>query len=167
MSLKDILIPFTAWKDLFEESVTIKDPINERPGADRYRGFHKNDLDKCIGCGTCEEICENKAIDMVPVEGVETTDGDSGLRPRVDYGRCCWCALCVDVCTTASLSLTNEYIWVSEDPEEFRFVPGAEKKAWDTKEKGWHKPEHDYHLYPPERIEMQHLHPEEHNDSFV
>jgi glutamate synthase (NADPH/NADH) small chain len=167
MSLKDILTPFTAWKGLFEESVTIKDPINERPGADRYRGFHKNDLDKCIGCGTCEEICENKAIDMVPVEGVETTDGDSGLRPRVDYGRCCWCALCVDVCTTGSLSLSNEYIWVSEDPEEFRFVPGAEQKAWDTKEEGWQKPEHDYHLYPPERVEMTHMAPEERSDSFV
>jgi glutamate synthase (NADPH) small chain len=40
----------------------------------------------------------NKAIDMVPVDALRAGGGDSGLRPRVDYGRCCWCALCVDIC---------------------------------------------------------------------
>jgi ferredoxin len=25
---------------------------------------------KCIGCGTCETICQNGAIDMLPVEGI-------------------------------------------------------------------------------------------------
>ena len=123
MSIKDILIPFTAWKNVVKEPVTIKDPINDRPGAARYRGFHKNDIEKCIGCGSCEEICENEAIDMVPVEGIETKDGDSGLRPKIDYGRCCWCALCVDVCTTGSLTLSNEYTWVDTDPDNFRFIP--------------------------------------------
>ena len=70
MSISDVLSPFTAWKNLFRDPVTIKDPLNERPGAARYRGFHKNDMDKCIGCGTCETICQNGAIDMLPVEGI-------------------------------------------------------------------------------------------------
>ncbi len=56
MAIKDILTPFTAWKKVFKEPVTIKDPIN-RPAAERYRGFHKNDLQTCIGCGSCEELC--------------------------------------------------------------------------------------------------------------
>jgi glutamate synthase (NADPH) small chain len=42
------------------------DPLN-RQAAPRYRGFHQNDMAKCIGCGTCEAICQNGAIDMVPV----------------------------------------------------------------------------------------------------
>ncbi|MEN8228085.1 MAG: FAD-dependent oxidoreductase [Bacteroidota bacterium] len=167
MSLKDLFSPFTAWGKAFEKPVTIKDPIAERPGADRYRGFHKNDIATCIGCGTCETICENEAIDMVPVEGVETKDGDSGLRPRVDYGRCCWCGLCVDVCTTGSLSLTNAYTWVEEDPEQYRFTPGVDEKPWDNEEKGWKKPEPNYEFYNLERVSMDHLTPDQRSDSFV
>ncbi|MBP8198636.1 MAG: 4Fe-4S binding protein, partial [Chromatiaceae bacterium] len=65
MSVRDVLSPFTAWKNLFRDPVTIRDPLRDRPGAPRYRGFHQNDLEKCIGCGTCEAICQNAAIDMV------------------------------------------------------------------------------------------------------
>ena len=68
MSWKDVLYPFTVWKNIVKEPVTIRHP-EAREGSERYRGFHKNDLEKCIGCGTCEEICQNAAIDLVPVEG--------------------------------------------------------------------------------------------------
>lgn len=164
--INDILSPFTAWKHLVNQPVTIKDP-SKRQGAERYRGFHKNDLEACIGCGTCEEICQNAAIDLVPVEGIETRNGDSGLRPRIDYGRCCWCALCVDICTTNSLTMSNEFTWVDNDPEVFRFIPGAENKPWDEKEKGWKKPGAGYELYEPKRVTMEELHPEERDHSFI
>jgi len=121
---------------------------------------------KCIGCGACEEICQNAAIDMVPVEGIETTDGDSGLRPMVDYGRCCWCALCVDVCSTNSLTLSNEYTWVENDPDKFRFIPGVDKKSWDDNKLGWKKPE-NYDLNTLERVEMSELHPSDRDKSFI
>lgn len=165
MNLKDILSPFSAWKNLLKDPVTVKDPINDRPGAARYRGFHKNDIEKCIGCGTCEEICENEAIDLVEAAGIETKEGDSGLRPRVDYGRCCWCALCVDVCPTGSLTMSNEYIWVDNNPDVFRYTPGVESKEWDQNELGWTKP--DYNLYEPERINMEELDPNERKKSFM
>ncbi len=139
MSVRNLLSPFTAWKYLFRDPVTIRDPLTERPGAERYRGFHQNDADKCIGCGTCEAICQNGAIDMVPAH--ETKLGDSGLRPRIDYGRCCWCALCVDVCMTGSLSMSNEYKWVEIDPDAFRFIPGVDAKHWDDAERGYRRPE--------------------------
>jgi len=159
MSVRDVIAPFTAWKNVFLDPVSIKDPINERPGAPRYRGFHQNDMDKCIGCGTCETICQNGAIDMVPVEGQETKDGDSGLRPRIDYGRCCWCALCVDVCMTGSLTMSNEYQWVDSDPDVFRFIPGAEKKSWDDAELGYRRPE-GHAIKPGSRVEMGEVEPE-------
>ncbi|GAB6053950.1 FAD-dependent oxidoreductase [Magnetospira thiophila] len=165
MSVRDVLSPFTAWKHLFRNPVTIIDPLHDRPGAPRYRGFHKNDVKTCIGCGTCEAICQNAAIDMVPVEGGVTTKEDSGLRPRIDYGRCCWCALCVDVCMTGSLTMSNEYTWVDSDGDAFRFTPGVDKKHWDNAELGYHRPE-NHGLVPHERVAMGELEPEERVDNF-
>ncbi len=165
MSIKDVLMPFTAWKNLFVEPVTIKKP-EEVKGAPRYRGFHFNDVDVCIGCGTCEEICQNNAIDMVTVDGIETKDGDSGLRPLVDYGRCCWCALCVDICTTNSLSLTNTFKWATTNPDDYRFIPGVDKKEWDDDKLGYKKQD-GYNLYDETRVEMGELHPGDRDKSFV
>lgn len=165
MSIRNILSPFTAWKYLFRDPVTVADPFNDRPGSPRYRGFHKNDIGKCIGCGSCEAICQNAAIDMVPVEGIETTIGDSGLRPRIDYGRCCWCALCVDICMTGSLSMSNEYKWIDSDPDAFRFTPGVDTKSWDNAALGYHRPE-QYELSGRKRIAMEEMQPEERINSF-
>jgi glutamate synthase (NADPH/NADH) small chain len=167
MSIKDVLSPFTAWKHLFHDPVTLKNPIG-REAAPRYRGFHQNDVDKCIGCGTCEAICQNGAIDMVPVEGIPTRQGDSGLRPRIDYGRCCWCALCVDVCMTKSLNMSNIYTWVDGDGDAFRFIPGVDKKPWDDAELGYRRPEmHQItgrtHLREP----MPEMEPDERIQSFA
>ena len=166
MSLKDIISPFHVWKRAAQKPWTIKDPINNRPGAENYRGFHKNDLEKCIGCGTCEDICQNAAIDLVPVEGQETTNEDSGLRPKIDYGRCCWCALCVDVCPSGSLTMSNQYIWVDSDPEVFRFIPGADKKEWDDEKKGYKKA-NNFQLIDFDRIPMNELNVEERVTSFI
>lgn len=165
MTIQDLLSPFTAWKHLFRDPVTVLDPINDRPGAARYRGFHKNDAELCIGCGTCEAICQNAAIDMVPVEGIETTKDDSGLRPRIDYGRCCWCALCVDVCMTGSLTMSNEYIWFDSDPDAFRFIPGVDRKSWDDAELGYRRPD-GHRLTPPERVPMREAAPDDRIGSF-
>lgn len=166
MILKEILSPFYVWKRAFEKPYTTPNPLTDRPGAERYRGFHKNDMDKCIGCGTCETICQNAAIDMVPVEGIETTKQDSGLRPMIDYGRCCWCGLCVDICTTKSLNMSNEYVWIDNDPEVFRFVPGAEKKEWDSCELGYKKSD-DYHLLNLKRVDMEMIDTTESIKSFL
>ena len=166
MSLKDIIAPFYTWKRAFEKPYTLKRPIDDRPGAPRYRGFHTNDMEKCIGCGTCEAICQNAAIDMVPVEGIEATKNDSGLRPKIDYGRCCWCALCVDICTTNSLGMSNEYLWIDSDPEVFRFVAGAENKPWDHDELGYERAA-EYSLLHYEQVEMPMIDPKESISSFI
>ena len=164
MGVNDVLSPFRGWKYLLKDPVSIKDPIN-REAADRYRGFHQNDMSDCIGCGTCETICQNGAIDMLPVEGIETKEGDSGLRPRIDYGRCCWCALCVDVCTTGSLNMSNAYQWADSDGDAFRFTPGADSKNWDDESRGYRRPE-GYSITPHERVEMREREPETRIDNF-
>ena len=167
MKLKDLISPFFVWQRAFEKPYTVSmRPIEERPGAPAYRGFHINLSEDCVGCGSCYTICQNHAIDMVEVEGLEAKSGDSGLRPRFDYGRCCWCGLCVDICTAGSLRMSNEYAWFTTDADEFRFVAGVENKSWDGRTGGYHR-HPDYHLFPPKRVEMDMLGPEESVESFT
>ena len=165
MNLKDLLSPFYVWQRAFEKPYTSMRPIEERPGSATYRGFHINVSDDCVGCGCCHTICQNDAIDMVRVEKYQGNKNDSGLRPRFDYGRCCWCALCVDVCTAGSLRLSNEYIWTSREPTDFTFIAGVDEKHWQDNELGYRR-EKSYHLYPPKRIDMPMLTPEESVASF-
>jgi len=160
VSLKDFISPFYVWQRAFEKPYTQKRPLQERPGAPRYRGFHVNVTEECVGCGTCESICQNHAIDMVAVEGLEPGPGDSGLRPKFDYGRCCWCALCVDICTTRSLRLSNHYAWITEDPTDFNFVAGNDPMSWNDEPLGYRRDD-DYHLLRTERIPMPMLPPEQ------
>ncbi len=155
MGLKGILKPLIAWKRVFKTSNTIEVPNKGlREAADRYRGFHVNDIERCIGCGTCSAICENEAIHMVKYK--EPSKGDSGYRPSIDYGRCCWCALCVDVCPTASLRMTNEYIWSREEPDDFVYTPGIDLKGFEGNMKGWKKHK-DQNLLELERVPMKEL----------
>jgi len=160
MALRDLISPFYAWKRALEKPITVKKPLTEREGAEHYRGFHINDVEQCIGCGSCESICQNAAIDMVPTDQSAEKKGDSGLRPLVDYGRCCWCALCVDVCPTGSLGMSNEYTWIESDAEAFRYIPGIDKKEWDSCEKGYRRTEEAW-IVTPQREAMNHMEPEE------
>ncbi len=108
------------------------------PGASpAYRGMHSNDMERCIGCGTCEDICTTTAITMI--EADNTGEGKKGQRPKIDYGRCCYCGFCVDICPSGSLSMSRDYIYTVENPldrpgmaevehmkEAFTLVPGEE-----------------------------------------
>ncbi len=125
-NIKGALVPFSALKYLGKQPHTVRYPIEKKETAKRYRGFHYNDIEECIGCGTCATICQNEAIDMIQLPDIEGGKGDSGLRPRVDNGRCCWCALCVEMCPTGSLSLTDQYSLVTPDPDDFLLIPGVD-----------------------------------------
>jgi glutamate synthase (NADPH/NADH) small chain len=170
INLKNLVSPFYVWKRAFEKPYTTRKPLETRPGAPVYRGFHLNDIDKCIGCGSCEEICQNMSIDLVPVDGQKTESGDSGLRPQIDYGRCCWCALCVDICPTGSLTMSNEYIWLEEGGEDlaerFVFTPGVDIKSWDENQLGYQRPE-NYQILEYERVAMPIMTAEERKASFM
>ncbi len=164
--LGSVLRPFTALKHLGEKPDTLDVPHQYRGAAERYRGFHVNDLDKCIGCGTCAEICDNDAIRMVPVKGREAGIGKTEYRPVIDYGRCCWCALCVDVCTTNSLSMTREYTHISPDTNTFFMFPtdqGMHEKPFPA---GWHADE-KINFLDLERPTMEELTAEERGASFI
>jgi glutamate synthase (NADPH/NADH) small chain len=163
--IKGILSPFKALNQLGKHPHTVKFPYEEKTTAPRYRGLHFNDLEECIGCGTCSTICQNKAIDMINLEGIDASSGDTGLRPRVDNGRCCWCALCVEVCPTGSLSLTTDYIYVTEDPTTFLWTPGKDNPEGKDIKSFVSDPEHSLLEY--QRVPMRELEGKERVKSFA
>ncbi len=138
MSSQDIekkngFAPIVGLKYLFKKPHTVRYPKEDLEvfpisgNSPNYRGFHTNDLEKCIGCGNCARVCPTDAVTMV-----ETTDLKPAnkfaktVRPVFDYGRCCFCAQCVDVCPTGSLQMSRDYIHtfhpsvsisVEEEPE--------------------------------------------------
>jgi glutamate synthase (NADPH/NADH) small chain len=163
--LKGTLKPLTALKQFGRKPHTISYPRVSKEAADRYRGFHYNNLEDCIGCGNCSTICQNEAIDMISLPDVKGEKGDSGLRPRVDHGRCCWCGLCVEVCPTGSLSLTKDYLYVSEDPDSFLWVPGIDNPEGKDRISFFSTKESSLNVF--QRVPMRELEGQERVKSFA
>ncbi len=164
--MNSLLAPLKTLSFLGRQPITL--PIEPRPAAPNYRGFHINDWEKCIGCGTCSSICDNHAIRMVNIKDLpsDPIKGIKARRPAIDYGRCCWCALCVDVCPTGSLALSREYVHVSLDLNTFFILPDEKGMHGLGFPSGWAKSA-DSDLLDLKRQSMPELTVKERQDSFV
>ena len=127
IDIKGILSPLAVVSNIFEHPNTIAYPDIKKPIAKAYRGFHLNDLETCIGCANCQDICMNDAIDMIKADQQYNTKNASNCIPRIDYGRCCWCSLCTDVCPPDSLVLEEDCIHTSKYGEDFIYMPKNKK----------------------------------------
>ncbi len=147
----------------------ITEKLEPRPASASYRGFHINDMDLCIGCSSCQKICDNAAITMVEVPSIkeDAAKGIRNLRPAIDYGRCCWCALCVDICPTSAIEMTREYVHTCDgDDTDSYFVFPSENGIHDLKfAKGWTKTE-DSDLLDRIRRPMGEMKPEARINNF-
>jgi glutamate synthase (NADPH/NADH) small chain len=144
-------------------------PLEPRPASANYRGFHVNDWELCVGCSTCQKVCDNAAITMVEIPGLpeDPAKGIRNLRPAIDYGRCCWCALCVDLCPTGSIALSREYVHtcVDSDLDSYFVLPDSKGIHGTPYPKGWAKSE-DADLVALERQPMSEVPPESRIDNF-
>jgi glutamate synthase (NADPH/NADH) small chain len=140
----------------------ITETLDPREASANYRGFHVNDWEMCIGCGTCQKVCDNAAITMVRIPSLpaDPVKGIRNERPAIDYGRCCWCGLCVDICPTGSISLTREYVHTCREDEldSYFVLPDPNGIHGKHYEKGWAK-SHDADLVDLQRQPMQELEP--------
>jgi glutamate synthase (NADPH/NADH) small chain len=162
-----ILNPLKSLSFMGRKPVT--EPLEPRLAALRYRGFHLNDWEKCIGCSTCQKVCDNSAITMVRVPGLpqDPEQGIRNLRPAIDYGRCCWCALCVDLCPTGSIILSREYVHTCTDDQldSYFMLPDPNGMHGRFFGRGWGKSaEND--LVDHDRQPMQEKQPEARSDNF-
>jgi glutamate synthase (NADPH/NADH) small chain len=162
-----ILAPLKNLSFFGRPAVTV--PLDPRPASAVYRGFHLNDWETCIGCSTCQKVCDNAAITMVSVPGLpdDPAKGIRNLRPAIDYGRCCWCALCVDLCPTGSISLSREYVHtcVDADIDSYFILPDGNGIHGTPFPKGWAKST-DSDLVALERQHMPELEAEVRVDGF-
>ena len=125
------LKPLSSIKYLFKKPHTLRYPKETKPVPERFRGLHINDLDKCIGCGNCRDICPCAAITMEDPSDIRPIDknkkGANPVRPKIDYGRCSFCALCVEMCPTGSLKMSKDLIYTSTDADAFAWIPMEEQ----------------------------------------
>lgn len=162
-----ILNPLKSWQFFARAPVT--EPMEPRLASKNYRGFHLNDWEKCIGCSTCQKVCDNAAITMVKVPGLQEdpVQGIRNLRPAIDYGRCCWCGLCVDICPTGSISLSREYVHICDQTtiDSYFILPDPHGMHNEFHGHGWSKTE-DADLVDLSRQQMGELKPEQRIDNF-
>lgn len=96
-----------------EPSITVEYPDRMGPGTtsadivtDRFRGFLRADLDKCIGCMQCMRACPINCIRIT----VEKT-GESRMLTRFDVNqaKCMYCGLCVEECPSGALVFSKRF----------------------------------------------------------
>lgn len=99
-------------KDLTREvTEQYPDPISSRTADDlpsRSRGFLINHIDKCIGCKACEQICPTQCIRVEAEPMVDETKSWVSVFD-INFSKCIFCGLCVDVCQPGSLVHTKRY----------------------------------------------------------
>ena len=162
-----ILNPLKSWQFFGRKPVT--EPMKPRLASKNYRGFHLNDWEKCIGCSTCQKVCDNAAITMIKIPSIEDDPihGVRNLRPAIDYGRCCWCGLCVDICPTASISLSREYVHIcdQETIDSYFMLPDPNGIHNEYFGHGWSKTE-DADLVDLDRQNMGEMKAKDRIDNF-
>ena len=160
------LSPLAAVKHLFQKPHTIRFPKETKPTAERYRGFHVTEWDKCIGCGNCRDICPPNAINMTKIADlqkiVDLKKGEKPERPSIDYGRCCFCGLCVDICPTSAMNLSQDYIMVDTSLKDFKFLPDETRQDRESWQAG-----HEESFDKYEREEMREVSPAVRKKSFT
>lgn len=74
--------------------------------AERYRGFLRVNLDKCIGCMQCMRVCPLNSI-RIAVEKVQ--ENRMLTRFDVNQSKCMYCGLCVEECPSGALVFTKRF----------------------------------------------------------
>ena len=127
--LKDIFLgivtPFQGmnitFRYIFRSRVTKKYPEAYIPVLPKTQR-NKLDVDmiKCTGCQLCAKACPSKCISIETIKSVPTDPNipvDENGKPKkllvtkfdIDFGLCCFCALCEEACNMDSIKRTEVF----------------------------------------------------------
>ncbi len=94
--LKEAILCFKAGR------VTLPYPFEPRVPEDGFRGRLTYDVDRCIGCAGCANVCPSRAI-VVEDPCVEKR------VLRFFLERCTYCARCEQVCDEQAITLSKDF----------------------------------------------------------
>ena len=80
--------------------VTLNYPFEPHPPEENFRGKPVVDVERCIGCGACANICPPRLIIL--------KDMDSYRQVTFELGRCTYCANCRDVCPVQAIIMSPQ-----------------------------------------------------------
>jgi len=105
--LKEALICLRAGK------VTLPYPLAPMEAPEQFRGRVVLDVNKCIGCGGCAEVCPTRLIRV----------SDPSQEKRIlefDLERCVHCGRCEEVCPEDAIKLSREFETATNDSHQLR-----------------------------------------------
>ena len=91
---------------VFSPRFTTRFPAEPCVVPERYRGKPEFDLDTCIGCGACVNVCPTDALTQI-----DDTEANPPTRKiTLQTDACIFCANCRDNCTTETgIKLSNQW----------------------------------------------------------
>ena len=101
----------------FSPAFTTKFPAEPCVVPKNLRGKPEFDLDKCIGCGACVNVCPTQALTMV-----DELEGERPVRKiTLRHDTCIFCGNCSETCTTTDgINLSNEWDLAGLDREAMK-----------------------------------------------
>lgn len=105
---------------------TIQYPHEIIPVPDNGRYRLHNEIDDCIVCDKCANICPVDCIIIDPIKDKEVYGYASDGTPKrihaakfdINMSQCCFCGLCTTVCPTECLTMTKTFDFSEYDFED-------------------------------------------------
>jgi len=102
---------------VFSPRFTTRFPAEPHVAPEGYRGKPEFDLDNCIGCGACVNVCPTHGACLSMEEDLSANPPVRKIR--LHYSACIFCGNCSDKCTTEKgINLTNEWDLATLDRDE-------------------------------------------------
>jgi formate hydrogenlyase subunit 6/NADH:ubiquinone oxidoreductase subunit I len=101
-------------KNFTKTSATLHYPYKKIIQVDGLRAKVTWNIERCIGCRLCLEICPSNAIEMIGEKE------DAEIIYNLD--RCIFCGECVDICPTNAIVSTKEYELTYRKVEEMKII---------------------------------------------
>jgi len=136
------------FKHLFVPAVTRQYPDERFPLPDRVRNRLYVNMDDCIGCDQCARACPVSCIEIETVKSLPTDDLGTTSQGKkkalwvtkfdIDFGKCCYCQLCVYPCPTECIKMTEVFEFSEYDRNKllYNFATLTNQEA-DEKRKNY------------------------------
>ena len=96
-------LPSDAWE-------VIENTIAQSLYEEGFRGKIEVDIEKCIGCGGCANVC--------PARLIVITDTETTRIMEYILNRCTYCGRCAEVCPEDAITMSLEYQLATNDNKD-------------------------------------------------